>query len=99
MDDYHEKEKLIHTIFSKSQVGTSELFALDKNLAKDMLEDMLVMEREFGKNNNGYFGQYVLASYALATGHEEDLREAAKTDNKTPVDEKKMLYVALGEVA
>lgn len=38
VDDYHEKEKLIHTIFSKSQVGTSELFALDKNLAKDMLE-------------------------------------------------------------
>lgn len=64
-----------------------------------LLSDMLVMEREFGKSNNGYFGQYVLASYALATGHEGDLREAAKTDNKTPVDEKKMLYVALGEVA
>ena len=38
VDDYDEKEKLIHTIFSKSQVSTSELFALDKNLAKDMLE-------------------------------------------------------------
>ena len=38
VDDYIEKEKLIHTIFSKSQVANSELFALDKNLAKDMLD-------------------------------------------------------------
>ena len=38
VDDYIEKEKLIHTIFSKSQVSNSELFALDKNLAKEMLD-------------------------------------------------------------
>lgn len=38
VDDYIEKEKLIHTIFSKSQVANSELFALDKNLAKQMLD-------------------------------------------------------------
>lgn len=38
VDDYDEKEKLIHTVFSKSQVSTSELFALDKELAKAMLE-------------------------------------------------------------
>ena len=38
VDDYDEKERLIHTVFSKSQVSTSELFALDKELAKDMLE-------------------------------------------------------------
>ena len=38
VDDYIEKEKLIHTIFYKSQVANSELFALDKNLAKDMLD-------------------------------------------------------------
>lgn len=38
VDDYDEKEKLLHTVFSKSQVSTSELFALDKNLAKAMLE-------------------------------------------------------------
>lgn len=36
--DYDEKEKLIHTIFSKSQVANSELFALDKDIAKQMLE-------------------------------------------------------------
>ena len=37
VDDYDEKEKLLHTVFSKSQVANSELFALDKDLAKDML--------------------------------------------------------------
>ena len=37
VDDYCEKEKLMHTLFSKSQVSTSELFALDKDLAKQML--------------------------------------------------------------
>jgi AraC-like DNA-binding protein len=36
VDDYCEKEKLMHTLFSKSQVSTSELFALDKDLAKEM---------------------------------------------------------------
>ncbi len=38
VDDYHEKEKLIHTMFSKSQVANSELFALDKKLAQELLE-------------------------------------------------------------
>lgn len=37
VDDYDEKEKLIHKMFNKSQVATSELFALDKNLAKELL--------------------------------------------------------------
>lgn len=37
VDDYDEKEKLLHTVFSKSQVAKSELFALDKDLAKEML--------------------------------------------------------------
>ena len=36
--DYDTKEKLIHAIFSKSQVANSELFALDKDIAKQMLE-------------------------------------------------------------
>ena len=38
VDDYDEKEKLIHTMFSKSQVANSELFALDKKLAQELLE-------------------------------------------------------------
>ncbi len=38
VNDYDEKEKLLHTIFSKSQVASSELFALDKHIAKQLLE-------------------------------------------------------------
>lgn len=58
--DYDEKEKLIHTIFSKSQVAKSELFALDKHIAKAMLEsfegeqvypEIKVIEKVKEKNN------------------------------------------------
>lgn len=38
VDDYDDKEALIHTVFSKSQVANSELFALDVKLAKEMLD-------------------------------------------------------------
>ena len=37
VDDYDEKEKLLHKIFSKSRVAQSELFSLDKNLVIDLL--------------------------------------------------------------
>ena len=38
VDNYDKKEKLIHTMFSKSQVASSELFALDKHVAQELLE-------------------------------------------------------------
>ena len=37
VDDYDEKEKLLQEVFEKHQVGESELFALDKDLAKQLL--------------------------------------------------------------
>lgn len=37
VDDYDEKETLLHTIFEKSQVGNTELFALDVNIAIQLL--------------------------------------------------------------
>lgn len=37
VEDYNEKEKLLHRVFSKSQIGTSELFSLDIDLAKQLL--------------------------------------------------------------
>jgi len=37
LDDYDEKESLLHEIFSKHQVGTSELFALDQDLIRQLL--------------------------------------------------------------
>ncbi len=37
VENYDDKEYLIHNIFSKSQIGTSELFCVDIDLAKQLL--------------------------------------------------------------
>jgi len=37
LDDYADKEKLLHEMFSKSKVAESELFALDIELVKQLL--------------------------------------------------------------
>ena len=37
VDNYDEKEKLIHNLFSKSRVSDSELFAVDVSLVKSLL--------------------------------------------------------------
>lgn len=37
VSDFDEKEILIHKIFDKSQLGSSELFALDKDLVKELI--------------------------------------------------------------
>lgn len=56
LEDYDEKESLLHEIFAKHQVGTSELFALDQDLIRQLLlaldgrvvyPDKLDKEKEF----------------------------------------------------
>lgn len=37
IEDFDEKEKLLHEIFSKSRVGTSELFSIDIDLVKQLM--------------------------------------------------------------
>ncbi|PIP25815.1 MAG: hypothetical protein COZ27_00635 [Candidatus Moranbacteria bacterium CG_4_10_14_3_um_filter_41_65] len=37
IDDYQEKERLLHEIFNKQQIGNSELFALDYDLVRQLL--------------------------------------------------------------
>lgn len=37
LEDYDDKESLLHEIFSKHQVGGSELFALDQDLVRQLL--------------------------------------------------------------
>jgi hypothetical protein len=37
LEDYADKEKLLHEIFSKHQVAASELFALDIDMARQLL--------------------------------------------------------------
>ena len=40
VDEYDDKERLIHDIFSKSRVGTSELFATDMETAVSLLSSL-----------------------------------------------------------
>lgn len=40
VEDYDEKEKLLHEIFGKSRVGDSELFAIDINLVRQLMASM-----------------------------------------------------------
>lgn len=56
LEDYDDKESLLHEIFSKHQVGNSELFALDQDLVRQLLlsfdgivlyPDMVSKEKEF----------------------------------------------------
>jgi len=37
VEDYDEKEKMLHTIFEKSRVSDTELFAIDVNIATQLL--------------------------------------------------------------
>ncbi len=37
LDDYDDKESLLHEVFSKHRVGSSELFALDEELVQQLL--------------------------------------------------------------
>ena len=40
VQNYDQKEEMLHNIFSKSQVGNSELFTLDVDLAKQVLSSL-----------------------------------------------------------
>lgn len=40
VDEYDDKEKLIHDIFSKSRISNTELFALDIEIAKSLLASL-----------------------------------------------------------
>lgn len=37
LEDYDDKESLLHEIFNRSQVGSSELFSLDQELVRQLL--------------------------------------------------------------
>lgn len=55
VNDFDEKETLLHKVFSKSQVGTSELFAVDFDLAKKLLssfEGKIIYSENNKEENN-----------------------------------------------
>jgi hypothetical protein len=54
-DNYKEKETLLHEIFGKSQIGETELFAIDENLVKRLFLS-LRGEIVFPKNETAELG-------------------------------------------
>lgn len=40
VDDYKNKEDLLHKVFGKSQIGDTELFAVDVNIVKQLMSSM-----------------------------------------------------------
>jgi len=78
VDDYDKKEKLIHTMFSKSQVANSELFAIDKHIAKELLESFggeqifpeadKIIKEVSGKSSKGHEWKASVANRSLGNG-------------------------------
>lgn len=55
LDDYKEKESLLHEIFSRQRIGESELFALDIELVKQLLlsfEGKVIYPKETNKEKD-----------------------------------------------
>src|SRR3989344_2431099 len=55
LDDYKEKEGLLHEIFSRQRIGESELFALDLELVKQLLlsfEGKVIYPKETNKEKD-----------------------------------------------
>jgi hypothetical protein len=55
LDDYQEKESLLHDIFNRQCIGESELFALDIELVKQLLlsfEGTVVFPKEVDKDKD-----------------------------------------------
>ncbi len=55
LEDYKEKESLLHEIFSRQRIGESELFALEADLAKQLLlsfEGKVIFPKELDKEKD-----------------------------------------------
>ena len=55
LDDYKDKERLLHEIFSRQRIGESELFALDLELVKQLLlsfEGKVIYPKETNKGKD-----------------------------------------------
>ena len=66
-DNYKEKEALLHEIFGKSQIGETELFAIDENLVKRLFLS-LRGEIVFPKNETPETGFEKLSKHTVACG-------------------------------
>ena len=77
VDDYSEKEKLIQRVFKKSQVGDSELFALDIEIAKQLLSSFEgTIIYPVGAKKEEIFAE---ATEAVEVAEEEEEAKAGRT--------------------
>lgn len=85
VDDYEDKETLLHTIFEKSQVADTELFAVDVNIARQLLssfDGIVVYPKDESKET--IFEQAAANSKSmLIPDGEYKFKRKKKSDNKT----------------
>ena len=86
VDDYDEKEKLLHTIFEKSQLSDTELFAIDVNIAKQLLssfEGRMIFPDPNSETKNEVFGEAVDRSKGkLIPDGKYTLKKNKKSDHR-----------------
>ena len=85
VDDYDEKEALLHTIFAKSQVGDTELFAVDVNICTQLLSSFdgtVVFPKNETKDEIFDVATDNSKSKLIPNG-EYSFKKKKKSDNKT----------------
>ena len=90
VDDYDEKESLLHTIFERSQVGKSELFSLDIEIVVQLLSSLdgdVVYPKKANKDD--IFDEAVEQSRKTI---EEAAKEQTASNEKSDSDLQKIAY-------
>ena len=91
VDDYENKERLLHTIFERSQVGNSELFSLDIEIVVQLLSSFdgdIIYPKKMTKDE--VFDQAVEEALKESDGN-NDLMLDDDTD-LSPSDKAKIVY-------
>lgn len=97
LDDYDEKENLLHEIFNKQQIGGSELFALEYDLAKQLLlsfEGKVIYPKEMKREAE--FGEVsrTRTRNALFSFYRKGLKNG---DEVVFIDDKEIIAKVVGE--
>ena len=71
LEDYADKENLLHEMFSKHRVGNSELFALEQDLARQLLlsfdGEVIYPEKQIKKKSSMKWLLFVSRVLSLAS--------------------------------
>lgn len=105
VSDFDEKEILIHKIFDKSQLGSSELFALDKELVKELIinfegeqiypklnKQPSATNQPISKKENLTFALIDIPQGSELTWYKDDTIKVITQDDKNKVKYKNEIY-------